>query len=147
MMNRSEDYIYSLLQRSSNSTKVWKFFECFDDAGFPDAQAKRYPKLGYWVAYPDFECYEKEKLAMLVEVKGLYDFFDGEDGKIAMKFRNYKSYQRVRAFEKVDVRICFVVEYRHEKFIFWESIDKIINFPYIVKEREYREFIYKTGVV
>jgi hypothetical protein len=143
-MHPSETYVFSLLKKYSDDGKVWKFFEHFDENGEPDAQAKFYPELGYWVAYPDFECYESDKLMLLVEVKGQKGFFDGEDGKIAMKYRSYKSYQKVSLAEDVEVRICFSVIYRGKNLIFWESLDSIFGLKHFLKNREYKEWNYKT---
>src|SRR5574337_601923 len=143
-MNKSEDFVYSVLKKYSKNNAVWKFFELQDEKGESEPQAKFYPNLGYWVAYPDFECYDDNKLMLLVEVKGHYDYFDGETGKLGMKHRNYISYQKVRMAEKIPVKICFVVEYRWKRFMFWETIDNIMDFPFLIKDRIYKERNYKT---
>lgn len=145
-MNNSESYVLSVLKRYYQGGE-WKFVEMFDENDNPRPQAKFYEEFGFWVSYPDFEYYNQDKLVLLVEVKGLIDFFDGETGKIGMKFRNYKSYQRVKYKENVDLKICVVVKYRNKKTIFWEEINNIYKFPYEIKVRNYTERNYETGII
>lgn len=144
-MNWSEKYVYSILEKYSSNEIRWDFFEIIGGDGKTSPQAKKYPHLDFWVAYPDFEGYGGDKLAMLVEVKGYYDFFNNENYKLGMKYSHYKSYRDVRLAESVDVRICFVIKYGGRNIIFWDSVDNISKLNKNVVAREYWERDYKTG--
>jgi hypothetical protein len=135
----------NLLNRYSN-LGAWKFFEPKDKSGKTLPQAKKYPNLDFWVAYPDLEFYNENKLSLLVEVKGYTGYFNGRQNAIAMKLKSYKSYQIVEVQEKVDVRICFVIEDSSgEKKIFWESISKIKEMENYIDYHTHYEKDYETG--
>ena len=146
-MNADESYVYGILKKNSSGIN-WKFFEVVDPkSGDIMPQSKKYPSLGYWVSYPDFECYEKGNLVVLLEVKGYYGFFNGTSSCVAVKTRNFESYKRVRIQEGVELRICFVIKKGMNKLIFWESIDNIIYFPKQTRRDEYMEKDYLTGKI
>lgn len=145
-MNKSESYIYSMLQENPIQGE-WEFFEVRSKDGKSRPQSKRYPSLGFWVAYPDFECRENNNLVLLIEVKGYDGFFDDIDNCLAIKLRNLNSYVNVRNQEEVDVRLCFVVYFPNETRVYWESIENVIEFPCYVKEHKYKEKDFDTGMI
>lgn len=142
-MNWSESFVLEHLKRNSAKGE-WKFFEVMDKTGKSMPQAKFYSQYGYWVAYPDFELVDSNKLMLLVEVKGYDGYFHNRDGVVGMKYRNFKSYQKVRIAEGVDVRICFVLSFPSGTKTYWETIDDISYFDSLIEELEYSYYdIYK----
>ena len=144
-MNGDESHVYDILREYSKNGE-WKFFEVVDkDSGKQKPQSKIYPDLGYWVSYPDFEFYSEKKLLLLVEVKGYYGFFGNTKNCVAMKLRNFNSYRKVRLYENVPLRICFIIKKGRKRLMFWESIDIVENFPNYIETVKYKEKDFETG--
>jgi hypothetical protein len=145
-MRKDESYVYDILQECSHGGD-WKFFECFDEKGEPVAQAKNYPNTNHWVAYPDFEYYNQNKLTLLVECKGYCGYFGNTEYAVAMKYRHFKNYIEVGTKEKVEVRICFALLFDGKYDVYWETLGKIARFPRKISKYTQNEYNRKTGKV
>ncbi len=131
MMNQSESYVFTILNKHKKFFEEWKFFEVSEN-GTTSAQAKDYGN-GF-VSYPDFEFYSNKKLLLLVEVKGYLGFFDNRKNVLAMRLRQFRSYKEVQKQERVEVRLCFVISDNGKNTIYWQSLNNINKFEYGIEE-------------
>lgn len=139
-MNGDELFIYDILLKNKKDG-FWKFVDL-------KPQSKKYEDLNFWVAYPDFEFYSKEKMILLVEVKGYHGFFDGRENIVAMKLKHFKSYQVVQKKENREVRVAFVMRiWKNKKVVFWETISNILNMPSYIEDYPHKEKDFETGEI
>jgi hypothetical protein len=147
-MDNNESYVYNnIIKKYSPKNLHWDFIEMFNSQGKSVAQAKKYPNSTFWSSYPDFECYDNEKLVMLMEIKGYNEYFDKREFKVGMRYRHYKSYLNVAREENANVRICFILHFSNKENIFWEELGNIFSFPRVVDDVEFYHRDYETGAL
>lgn len=137
MMKKSEEKIFNILSKYGN----WRFVEMFDDGGKELPQAKQYDPP-CWIAYPDFERIDGDKIILLVEAKGYMGFFDNRENTLAMKHRQFKQYFVAQNKEKVEVRVVFVLETNSSTKYYWETLNNIWHMEHYLEQYNREKYIF-----
>lgn len=136
-MTRSEKRVFDIISRNGN----WCFVEMLDDDGNSKQQSKQYDPP-CWVAYPDFEKRDGEKIISLVETKGYFGFFDNRADTVAMKYKSFRQYFVAQKKENAEVKVVFEVELNKQYFYYWETLFNMQGMEYYLDEYDGEKWIF-----